>query len=501
MQLKSQKTGLKWLPRIGFQGGFTILEVVLAVGIMSVIMLAGTQVLQNTISTERELLESMDSRSNEVMVADRIYQDLKFAAPSFNFLMRFDDGRTEDEKTCRLTDAEENSPCYEIDQNFVPDLMADYDFYLYDPSCGAGKKDQENQCYRSVTLTANNTYPDGTSNKRDFVLITADISILNKFGVAGGSEFLNPADAFEFRQRSKGNWPSDCSTREDVVMCNHFVGLSWNNGNFGGLEKFLTERNVGRYLLLSSPIKQLTKLDEGKRSYDLGYPDLSVNYILRIVKRDVKSKNVVDVRPDFSLVSKEHLRDYKYAANYIDNNADEINFHDEEIFGGLDTSESNAGRWTHYYHRHPHPGEYLRILQAYNGTQTEYLVSPIRIVRYHLSDAYQRALEAGEENPDPKLKDRDPCLTRYIYRGSEVDGDGAEGDQRGRWVGVPCLYRGVKKITFTRPNVALPLISFKVYMQDDAERALKKQEKRDALKEKEQEQNQDQNQDQDADNS
>ena len=244
----------------------------------------------------------------------------------------------------------------------------------------------------------------------------------------------------------------------------------------GKLSTFLASERIGRYLLLSSPIKNPTKLD----NYDLGYPDLYIHYPLRILSRLVDGQKKIDVRPDFSLAKAEHLQNYQYASNYIiqddkENNAAEIFFHDEEIFGGLSVSGPTQGRWAHYYHAHPHPGGFLKILQAYNGNQADYIVRPIRIIRYHLSDAYSRALASGVAHPDKSLRNQDPCLTRYIYQGSPVDGDGSgprtgKADDRGHWHGTECQYPGVEQIVFFRPNVSLPLVSFKVRMQSEQDR-------------------------------
>ena len=479
--------GSKKYPKSLKVAGVTLLEMIIAVAIMSVILLAGSQMIQQSVKMQRHMLESMDAASTEVMLSDRLYQDMKFAAPSFNFLMRFDDGRaanglcrdkttfeteelTEEEVKKREAHLYETT-CYDVDtivnNGNNGNRMADHDFYLYDPSCVGSS-----YCYRSVTLNANDTYPDGKSGKRDFVIITTDTAVKNSFGVSAGVEFYDPSNAFKFVDR--GNWGTDCGDQsgkkvEDLPYCNSYRGLSYGSNK---LPAFLNAKNIGRSLLLSSPIKNPTKL----HGYDLGYPDLYVNFPLRIVSTTVDHKNQVDVRPDFSLVSRSHLRDYTYASNYIkDNNGLEINFHDEEIFGGLGTEGDFKGKWTHYYHDHPHPGIFLKILQSYNGEQVNYLVRPIRIVRYHLSDAYLRAQEAGTEKPDEKLRNKDPCLTRYIYRGSTEDMDLNDSQKgKGHWVGIECQFPGVEQVVFIRPNVSLPIISFKIKMQSQMDREMKR---------------------------
>ncbi|MBP5296999.1 MAG: hypothetical protein J6Y94_06680, partial [Bacteriovoracaceae bacterium] len=45
--------------------------------------------------------------------------------------------------------------------------------------------------------------PDHKSGKRDFFIIATDTSVKNGFGITGGIEFFNPADAFKFLDTSK----------------------------------------------------------------------------------------------------------------------------------------------------------------------------------------------------------------------------------------------------------------------------------------------------------
>ena len=186
--------------------GFTLLELVIAMGLMATVLLAGTHIVHESVKFERHMAESMDSAAVEVLVTDRLYQDLKYAGPSFNFLMRFDDGRDaygrcrknghtdtpqlDLEKRLELREENEKIVCYDASE-IVPtadhptnNKMADYDFFLYDSACVGA-----NQCYRSITFNASDTYPDGLAGKHDFVIISTDTMMKNTFGIDGGLEF------------------------------------------------------------------------------------------------------------------------------------------------------------------------------------------------------------------------------------------------------------------------------------------------------------------------
>ena len=443
-------------PRHG-QAGLTLIEVLISMSIMTIIILAGTQLLQTSVKLERDMLESMDAASTEVLLSNRLFADLKYAAPSLNFLIRFDDGDSGGRSACHYL--ESVVPVGDVSK--TTEKMALCDFYLYDPNCRP-TSDGHDICHRQVTLVANDKYSSGFTGKRDFIIITSDTGVLNAAGVRGGGEYFSPSQVFELAA-SGAYEDNDCS----LALCDHFTGFS-NSSGANGLGSILNATNAGRYTLLSTTFKGTAE--------DTGYPDRYLHYL-------IGSSNG---SKDTTLVKREHLLDYRFAWNYItdgtnftglhvdksgasNNNALEINFHDEDIM-----SDKDKGKYKHYYYdiddedeNKPLINDFLKIAQAYNGEQVDYMARPVRIVRYHLSDAYLRAQENGNANPDEKLRDMDPCLSRYVYHD-------------GHWAGIECQYPGVKQITFWR-SVSSLSIDFSIYMESDSERNAARARKKNAI--------------------
>ena len=449
------------------QHGITLIELVVAMAVMIIIILAGTELLRSTVKFERDILESMDAASTEDLLNRRLFADLKYAGLSLNFLIRFDDAEGYNDKSERFACSNLDAIVNESNKSHTSKQIATCDFYLYDPNC---REDEEgnlgigihHKCTRSITLNANDTY-GGLSGKRDFVIITLDSGVKNSAGIRGGGEFFSPDQLFEFVPTNDND---DC---KGTTYCDHFKGFSSSANGVGSVVS-----SGGRYALLSTTVKG--------RAEETGYPDRYLHYLVESGGSPSK---------DISLVSKKHLLDYRYAWNYIydgknkyglhinkknpkSNNALEINFHDEDILG------KNDGGYEHYFYRDDDtdedkeedtgPDDFLKLVQSYNGEQVDYIARPVRIVRYHLSDALLRAQENGEQITNKmreKLRNADPCLSRYVYHG-------------GDWAGIECQYPGVKSITFSR-SVGSRAIRFSIEMESDSEREATRLRKKDAI--------------------
>jgi len=258
-------------------------------------------------------------------------------------------------------------------------------------------------------------------------LLTVDDTMENSLGIKGGVEFYNPQNAFN-----------------DTLT---YKGLKYHHGKNDLLSGFLGQ--TGKWILLRTP--------QEYNADTIHYPPMALGFLGRMTGETGST----DVKTSTVLATSTHLASYSYASNYIvkengSSNQNEINFHDENLLADL-----SSGSYIHFYHQKTTPEYFLKNFASTDGSMIDLVIYPIKIVRYHLSDALSRAVANGQSLSDAdkiKLWGKDPCLTRQTFEG---DSSG------GHWVGPECMFPGIRRFVVYRPSVAFEQISFKLYLETE----------------------------------